>query len=205
VKILTPRYPQGAEKVIVHAVTGKFIPHGKLPSDLGVIVLNVSSVAFINSYLKTGVPLITRRLTISGNAVENPCNVFAPIGTPISSLLSFAEAKQGKVKKVILGGPMMGMCVYSLDSPITKTTNAVLAFTRDKKDVQTACINCARCVNSCPFGLLPQYIERAYYVKDVLELQKLNVRNCMNCGACTYVCPAKRNLAETNQLAKMLL
>lgn len=207
---LSSSYPQGAEKVIAFNTTGRIIREGELPSDEGIIVMNVSTVAFIYSYIKTGMPLINRRLTIDGDIVGKPCNVIAPIGTAISELLKFAETDIESAHKIISGGPMMGMNIYDIETPLCKTNNAVLAFRKpvDKKgrikesDVQTNCIKCGRCMDACPLGLMPAMFEKAYDRKDRETLNRLRINLCMNCGSCSYVCPAKRNLAEKNQLAK---
>lgn len=205
---LKSSYPQGAEKVIAFYCTGRIIMEGNLPSDHGIIVMNVSTVGFINNYIKTGMPLINRRLTVDGDAVKKPCNVIAPIGTPISKILEFAQADSDSIEKLISGGPMMGMCVYDFETPLIKTNNAYLALKEKsaKKTVllegQTNCIRCGRCAAACPLGLAPAALEKAYDNKDKEALNKLKINLCMNCGSCSFVCPAKRNLAEKNQLAK---
>lgn len=205
---LKSSYPQGAEKVIAFYCTGRIIMEGNLPSDHGIIVMNVSTVGFINNYIKTGMPLINRRLTVDGDAVKNPCNVIAPIGTPISKILEFAQADFDSIEKLISGGPMMGMCIYDFETPLIKTNNAYLALKEksSKKTVllegQTNCIRCGRCAAACPLGLAPAALEKAYDNKDKEALNKLKINLCMNCGSCSFVCPAKRNLAEKNQLAK---
>ena len=200
-------YPQGAEKVMAYNTTGRIIGEGELPSDKGLIVMNISTAAFISNYLKTGMPLVTKRLTIDGDIVGKPMNVIAPVGTPISEILRFADCDPMKAKKILMGGPMMGVCVYDPDTPIIKTNNAILAFgsetERSKK--QTNCINCGRCIAVCPLKLMPCRFERAYDARDKETLSRLKVGLCMNCGACSYVCPAGRRLAEKNQLAKELL
>lgn len=206
---LKSSYPQGAEKVIAFSTTGRIIKEGNLPSDHGIIVMNVSTVAFINRYIKTGVPLISRRLTIDGDAVNKPCNVKALIGTSVKDLLEFAETDFDKAQKIIAGGPMMGMCLYDADTPLSKTNNAFLAFkekTYAKKSLlykgQTNCIRCGRCIGACPLGLMPTELEKAYDRRDKDALNKMKINLCMNCGSCSFVCPARRNLAEKNQLAK---
>lgn len=202
---LPSSYPQGAEKVIIYNSTGRIVQEGQLPSDVGVIVLNVSTTAFIYRYIKTGIPLITRRVTVDGNAVGKPQNVRAIIGTPITDILNFCKTNIDSVKKVISGGMMMGMCIPDISMPVTKTTNALLAFKRYDDRKTSACIRCGRCVNVCPLGLMPAEIDRAYKIKNIDDLKALKVTLCMNCGSCTYVCPANRKLAETNQLAKSLI
>lgn len=202
---LVSKYPQGAEKVIIYNSTGRIVREGMLPSDVGVIVMNISTVAFLYRYIQTGMPLVTRRLTIDGNAVRSPKNVRAVIGTSFRELLAFCDTDFDSVVKVIAGGPMMGMSVPDIDMPVVKTSNALLAVNKYDDKKTTACIRCGRCVRVCPLDLMPADIDRAYKTRNIEELKKLKVMLCMNCGSCSYVCPANRRLAETNQLAKTLI
>lgn len=205
IKKLPAFYPQGAEKVIAYNATGRIIKEGELPSNQGIIVMNVSTASFLNRYFKTGIPLIQRRITIDGDAVKSPCNVIAPVGTSVAELLEFAEYEKDKVKKVLTGGLMMGTCLYDINTPVTKTNNAIIALKKQTEKIQTNCIRCGRCINACPMGLMPTELEKAYKAKNSDMLNSLKVNLCMNCGSCSYVCPAKRNLAETNQLAKAFI
>lgn len=202
---LPSSYPQGAEKVIIYNCTGRIVKEGELPSDEGVIVMNVSTAAFLYRYFKTGMPLVTRRLTVDGNAVGEPKNIRTVIGTSFREILEFCKTDIDSVRKLIGGGPMMGMSIPDMDMPVVKTSNALLAFRTYDERVTSACIRCGRCVRVCPFSLMPADIERAHRIKNIEELTKLKVNLCMNCGCCTYVCPANRKLAEINQLAKALL
>ncbi len=198
-------YPQGAEKVIIYNTTNRIVEEGTIPADIGVIVINVSTVGFIYRYAQTGMPFITRRVTVDGNAVKNPKNIFVPVGTPIVDVLNFCNTDINSLKSVLSGGPMMGMCIPDINMPISKTTNALLAFDHYDDRKTSACIRCGRCADVCPFNLIPTEIEKAYKLKDIDDLKLLKVTLCMNCGSCTYVCPANRKLAETNQLAKTIL
>ena len=202
---LPSSYPQGAEKVIIYNTTGRIVKEGELPSDEGVIVLNVSTCAFIYRYSQTGMPLVTRRLTVDGNAVGEPKNIRAVIGTSFREILEFCKTDLDSMKKLIAGGPMMGMSVPDIDMPVVKTSNALLAAKNFDERRTSACIRCGRCVRVCPLGLMPAEIDKAYRIRDIEDLKALKVLLCMNCGSCTYVCPANRKLAETNQLAKMLI
>ena len=205
---LKSSYPQGAEKVVAYSATGRIIGEGELPAYKGIIVMNVSTAGFISRYLKTGIPLVERRLTLDGDAFRTPCNVKAPIGISVRELIKFADGSPDSIAKLLSGGPMMGMCLYDFDTPVMKTNNAILGFTEKaavRKEVKTACIRCGRCVRACPVKLMPTELEKAYDARDVDRLKKLKVNLCMNCGSCSYVCPAKRDLAEKNQLAKELL
>ena len=212
VKKLRSEYPQGAEKIISYSCTGRVVREGEFPADKGIIVLNVSTCGFIDSFLKTGMPLVERRLTIDGTAVKTPCNIKTVIGTPLRHILEYADCDIQSVWKLLAGGPMMGLSIYNMDYPLIKTTNALLAFrepVRDKKYIeanrQTACIRCGRCIKACPMGLMPTELEKAYDKKDKARLTRLKVNLCMNCGACSYVCPARRDLAAKHQLAKALV
>ncbi len=207
VKVLPAMYPQGGEKVLVYNTVGKMIPKGGLPLDVGVVVINVTTLAFIANYIKTGMPLVEKCLTVDGSAVKEPKNLIAPIGTSIEDVLEAAGGCKAEPAKVLYGGPMMGIAVPDLSAPIMKNTNAIVAM--DEKEAKppktTACINCGACLNHCPLRLDPRAIARAYKLDAAEDLQTLCVDLCMECGCCSYVCPAKRHLVQTNKLAKAKL
>lgn len=202
---LPSSYPQGAEKVIIYNSTGRIVREGQIPSDIGVIVMNVSTISFLYRYMQDGMPLIKRRMTIDGNAVSEPKNIRAVIGTSFREILEYCGTDMESAKKIIAGGPMMGMSIPDADMPVVKTSNALLAFDHYDQRRTSACIRCGRCIKVCPIGLMPAEIEKAYKIKNIDELKELKVMLCMNCGSCTYMCPANRKLAESNQLAKMLI
>lgn len=197
-------YPQGAEKVLIYNTTGRVVEAGKLPMAAGCIVINCSTVAFIYDYIKTGIPLIKRRITVDGPIVNKPANLIVPVGIRIKDILEAANVRK-QPDRVLMGGPMMGTCIYDENTPVSKTNNAVLLFADTKPSATTACIRCGRCVNACSMGLMPTELEHAYDAKNAELLEKLNINLCMNCGACTFVCPAKRNISEKNQLAKLFV
>lgn len=207
VKVLPSIYPQGGEKVLVYNTMGKIIPKGGLPLDVGAVVINCTTLSTIAEYMETGMPLIEKCITVDGSAVNEPKNVIAPIGTPLEKLFEFCGGFKSEPKKVLYGGPMMGIAVPSLDAPVLKMTNAVIAL--DKKDARppktTACINCGECVNHCPLRLDPREIAKAYRLDLCEELKKQCADLCMECGCCAYVCPAKRPIVQTNKLAKAKL
>ena len=209
VKALKAQYPQGGEKVLIYECTGKIVPEGKLPSDVGCVVMNVSSIAFVAKYMRTGMPLITKRLTVDGDAIAEPKNVEVAIGTSFSDVIDFCGGFKTEPKKIIMGGPMMGFAVPTINYPVLKNNNAILAFsaakTAEAEKPETPCIRCARCVNACPFSLMPAAIEKAYKAGNVDTLKALKVNLCMECGCCAYVCPAKRNLVSVNRLAKKMI
>ena len=202
---LPPVYPQGAEKVLIYHTSARIVPEDKMPADLGILVMNISTLAFLYQYSRTGIPLVERVVTVDGNAVKKPCNLRVPIGTPQHDLLKYADCNFDKVKKLLSGGPMMGITLYSDELPVLKQQNGLLALTRVSHSEPTACIRCGRCMNACPMRLMPMELSRAYHKKDAEMLRTLRLSLCMNCGCCTYVCPAKRPLAEENQLAKQFL
>lgn len=202
---LKTRYPQGAEKMLVYACTGRKIPTGKLPLDVGCVVMNITTVSSLAYFFKTGTPLVLKRITVDGSAVGKKCNCIVPIGTPIQHILDCCEAKN--YKKVLYGGPMMGVAVFDTSLPVLKQSNAILAF--GEKDAlipeETDCINCGRCVHSCPMKLQPVMIVRASDRGDMEALEKLGVNSCIECGCCTYNCPAKRFITQQMRVAKSLL
>ncbi len=204
---LQARYPKGAERVLIYETTGRKCDGGMLPADCGVIVSNVSSIAFLGGFLKDGIPLIRRRVTVDGNAVMEPKNVMVPFGTPLKALIDYCGGYKGEAKKIIMGGPMMGRAVYSDNFTLLKNNNAILAF--DEKQAlipeETACIHCGRCHKACPFKLLPTEFADAYKHKDVERLQMLAIDQCMTCGSCSFICPAHRPLSLINTLAKGLV
>lgn len=205
IKSLPSVYPQGGEKVLIYNCTGKIVREKQLPADVGVIVMNVSTAVSLNIYLKTGMPLVSRVVTVDGDIVKKSGNYLVPIGTSFSYLLGLCECQTEKINKLILGGPMMGLSASNLDMPVIKVTNAILAMKKVESNRESACIHCGRCMRACPFNLMPSEIEKAYKLRDSAALKRLKVNLCMNCGCCTYVCPAKRKLAETNQLAKFIM
>ncbi len=207
VKALPAVYPQGGEKVLVYHTVGRVIKEGQLPIDAGVIVINCTTVASIAKYVRTGMPLVEKCVTVDGSAIAEPKNVIAPIGTPALELIDFCGGFKTQPRKILWGGPMMGIALPDLNMPVMKQTNAILAF--DRKDAtppeETACIKCGQCIDHCPLRLSPSAINKAYELKDTAALQKLKVNLCMECGSCSYVCPAKKNLVQTNKLAKAML
>ena len=201
---LKSRYPQGAEKVLVQACTGRKVPAGKLPADVGCLVMNIGSLSFLASYMRTGMPLTLKRVTLDGSAIAHPQNVIVPVGTPIKDVVAFCGGYKAEPKKLIMGGPMMGVAITSDELPILKQNNAILAF--DQREAQlrqpTACIRCSRCVAACPMHLMPTKLEQAVERQDVEALQSLDIMTCMECGCCSFSCPAGRRLVQAIRLGK---
>ncbi|MEG1687145.1 MAG: RnfABCDGE type electron transport complex subunit C, partial [Angelakisella sp.] len=207
VKSLKAVYPKGAEKVLTYECTGRVIQEGKLPADAGVIVCNVATLAKLSHYLKTGIPLTEKVITVDGSAVTEPKNVIALIGTQMADIIAFCGGYKAEPKKLLMGGPMMGTTVPSDDFPLLKNNNAILAFAEADAELapETACIRCGRCLRACPFDLAPAKLDKAYRAGNVPALRALKVNLCMECGCCAYVCPARRDLVMSNKLAKQLL
>lgn len=207
VVVLPTMYPQGERKVLVYNATGRIVPEGARLTDVGCLVMNCTTITVFARYLKLGIPLVQKVVTIDGTAVKTPRNVLAPIGTPVRALFEFCGGFTKPPKKIIAGGPMMGFALPSLDMPVVKTTNAVLAFSEEDVKVpkMTACIKCGRCINHCPMSLMPVNAETAYKLKKTEQLDKLKVGMCVECGCCAYICPAKRPLVQVMQLSKDLL
>lgn len=204
---LKAKYPQGAEKVLIYTVTGRKVPQGALPADVGCLVMNVTSIAFLGRYMKGGLPLISKRITVDGTAVEKPMNIIVPIGTAISDVLEFCGVEKDKAAKVLMGGPMMGIAVADINSPIVKNNNAILAFRKEDAvpEEETACIRCGKCVSACPMSLMPVTIEKQVKKSNAKGLEKSGIMNCMECGCCAFVCPAKRKLVQYMRLGKSIV
>ena len=204
---LKSRYPQGAEKMMIYATTGREVPVGKLPSDVGCVVLNIETCSVLDRYLKTGRPLVSRSLTVDGDAINGPFNVRAPIGTNIQEIIDYCGGFTAPPVKIILGGPMMGNALVNTDAPLCKQNNAILAFKSsafaDKEERD--CIHCGRCVEACPMGLLPQKIKCFVRKHDWEKLTELNNMNCMECGSCAFHCPAGLPLVQYMRLGKQII
>lgn len=207
---LPARYPQGAEKVLIYNTTKRTVPVGKLPADIGVLVMNVTSLAVLSHYIKTGMPLVEKCVTVDGSAVAQPQNVIAPVGASVRDVLTFAGVDLNNIGKVLFGGPMMGIAICSLDEPIGKRTNALTVMTvKDSAERETtACIHCGRCVDACSMHLDPSMFSNALDLsteEKMAAFEQYKVHLCMECGSCTYVCPANRPLVQNNRLAKVAL
>ena len=198
------KYPQGSEKQMINAITGRQVPSGGLPSDVGVVVLNIDTVWAIADVINKGLPLIYRIVTLSGGAVKQPKNDLVRLGTPVKDIIETAGGFSQEPAKIILGGPMMGNAVYSTDVPIIKGTGAIIALTEKeiKSTEPTVCIRCAKCVDACPMHLQPLML-RAYSIKnDYEKLKKFHILDCMECGACAYICPGRQNPVQYIRNAK---
>ena len=207
VKLLPEVYPQGAEKLLVYNTTGKVIPIGKLPIHARVIVMNSTTLAYIGRYLASGMPLTSRCITVSGGAMRRSGSVIAPIGASATEVIEFAGGFKEFPYKVLFGGPMMGHAILTLDVPIMKTTNAIVALTEAeaKPKAHSACIRCGACVSHCPLSLVPVAYLKAYREGNADALRRLRVDACMECGVCSYVCPTAQPLVGVIKLSKKRL
>ncbi len=197
---LQTKYPEGAEKQLISAITDREVPSGGLPLHIGVVVNNVSTAVAISRAFKTGVPLIERVVTVSGDVVAQPKNLRVRLGTSIEVLLEACGGFTKAPARLISGGPMMGLAIYDLDMPVTKGTSGVIALSEGIAPVlnEEPCIRCGRCVEACPAFLMPLYLA-TYPDESAMEFRPLD---CIECGACSYICPANRHLLQRIRLAK---
>ena len=206
--LVKTKYPQGAEKFIVSAATGREIPSAKLPADAGCVISNVGTVCAISDAFRLGMPLIERSLTISGGAVEKPVNIRVPVGTIISDLMpdvfKLKEYEAGQDVKIISGGPMMGFAMASADFPVAKGTSGVTFLTEKETflDEESQCISCGSCVAKCAMRLSPALIVRELKAGNIEKAKSFGLMDCIECGCCAFVCPAKVNLIQRIRLGK---
>ncbi len=199
------RYPTGGEKQLIHVLTGKEVPTQGLPIDVGVVCHNVATAAAVHRAVEQGEPLIARIVTVTGHGVVTPCNFEVPLGTPIAHLLEHAGGTSGDLKRLVVGGPMMGMTLQAQDAPVIKTVNCILAATEEdmpERGPVRACIRCGACAESCPARLLPQQLYWYARAKDFDKAQDYNLFDCIECGCCAYVCPANLPLVQFFRYAK---
>ncbi len=205
--ILPTRYPQGSEKQLIQAVTGRQVPPGGLPSHVNCVVLNVSTFAAIYRAVRMGTPLIRRIVTVSGEAVAQPQNFDIRIGTPFCDVIQAAGGLCEGVDRIINGGPMMGAAQCDDGVPVVKATNSILCLKHDKNGTaeHPVCIRCGKCVDVCPMHLQPLYFYRYALSGKTEPLVRLNITDCMECGCCAYTCPGKLPLVEKIRVGKKLV
>ena len=205
--ILPTRYPQGSEKQLIQAVTGRQVPPGQLPVKVGCAVFNVSTFAAICRAVTEGKALTERIVTVSGEAIAQPQNFLVPIGTSFHDLIEVAGGLHDKTERVISGGPMMGAAQSDLSVPVVKATNSILCLLKDKNGAaeNPVCLRCGKCVSVCPMRLQPLYMYRFTNAGRVDELNRMNLIDCMECGSCAFTCPGKLPLVETFRRGKQMV
>ena len=203
-QILPTRYPQGAEKQLVQALTGREVPSGQLPASVGCAVFNVSTYAAIYRAVRLGTPLTERIVTISGEAIKEPQNFIVRIGTPFYDLIEKAGGLNDLTERVISGGPMMGFAQSDLSVPVIKATNSILCLLKDENGAaeNPVCLRCGKCVGVCPMRLQPLYLYRYVNAERIDELNRLHLMDCIECGSCAFTCPGKLPLVETFRKGK---
>lgn len=208
VAVMKTKYPEGAERCLINAVTGRYVNSRMLPADAGCVVDNIDTVIAVYDAVKYGRPVIDRVFTVSGDAPVNPRNFRVPVGMNYAEIIDAEGGFKSAPEKVISGGPMMGFALYDLDIPVTKTSGAITAFLKDEvsRSKPSACINCRRCVKGCPARLLPCKLADFAEHSDAKSFEEYYGLECVNCGSCSYSCPAKRPLAaEINMMRQTVL
>ncbi len=205
--VLPTRYPQGSEKQLIQAVTGRQVPPGQLPVKVGCAVFNVSTFAAICRAVAEGKALTERIVTVSGEAIAQPQNFLVPIGTSFHDLIEIAGGLHDKTERVISGGPMMGVAQSDLAVPVIKATNSILCLLKDENGAaeNPVCLRCGKCVSVCPMRLQPLYMYRFTNAGRVDELMRMNLLDCMECGCCAFTCPGKLPLVETFRRGKQMV
>ena len=196
--LVATKYPEGGEKMLIQVVTGREIPSKGLPFDVGAICQNIGTLKAIKEACVDGKPLIERGFTVAGGACLTPKNLLAPIGTLVSDLVPGVIQLKDDVRKVIFGGPMMGIAQFTQDIPVMKGTSGILVLTEKDADIgeYSPCISCGRCVEACPMGLIPSTLSRLGERDLWQAARKIGLADCMECGCCTYVCPARRPIVH---------
>lgn len=202
VMLVKTKYPQGAEKNLIYALLGREVPRGGLPFDVGVIVQNVGTVKAIWEAARKGRPLYERALTVSGNGIKDPKNLFVRIGTPFQAVTDVCGGLSEDVNMLVMGGPMMGLTQWALDMPVIKGTSGILAWSSPKPITEFACIRCGRCIEHCPMGLMPTQLMKYVKYEQLAEAESWGALDCVECGCCQYSCPAKIPLVHWIRLGK---
>lgn len=207
VNVLKTKYPEGAERQLIYANTGRYINSKMLPADVGCIVHNVDTVYAIYNAVREGKPLMERLVTVTGDAIKDPCNMLVKLGCSFDELIEAAGGYKTNPAKIIAGGPMMGKAVYSTDVPTVKSSSAILCMTKDEVSQyeESPCIRCGRCVSVCPGMVMPNKLSKLVEHGNMEEFVNAGGMECCECGCCSYVCPAKRHLTQTIAGARKLV
>ena len=207
VKVLKTKYPQGGEKQLIYAITGRKVPEGAIPAKIGCIVQNVETMVAIERAVLRGRPLMRRIVTVTGGAIQNPKVFNVRLGTSFRELINAAGGFKEEPVKIISGGPMMGIAISSIDVPVVKSTSSIVCMTAKEAALpeENVCIRCGKCVNACPMNLVPTEMNRAVVKGDYERFEKLHGMDCIECGCCSYVCPSKRYLVQSFRTAKKII
>lgn len=205
VKVMKTKYPQGDERQLIYALTGYELPQGKLPADAGCVIFNAETCAATYNLFLTGTPLVRRVVTVDGDCINNPKNLYVPIGTPFSYLIEMCGGLKKKVKRIVSGGPMMGVAQWDIEAPAVKGTSGVIVLSEEivrKEELPSACIRCGRCIKNCPMHLMPSYFAMFAAAGDYERAEKAGVMSCVECGSCTYNCPGRVQIVQLIRTAK---
>jgi electron transport complex protein RnfC len=204
---LTVKYPQGAEKMLIDAVTGREVPSGKLPMDVGVLVQNAASAATIAEVFETGLPLVERIVTVTGLGIRRPSNLIVPVGTKLGDLIDACGGMTDDAREIVFGGPMMGAAQANLETPLAKGTTGVIVLGEGevKRQASYPCIRCGHCLDACPVFLNPQQLGKLAAAKRYDEMVAFHLSDCMLCGCCSYVCPSNIPLSQQFAAARVAL
>ena len=203
--VMKTKYPQGDERQIIYAILGREVPAGKLPADVGCMIVNAETASAISRAFYRGLPLVIRFVTVTGDCIKKPANVRAPLGAAYSDLIEFCGGCIKPPKKIVCGGPMMGQAQWDIHAPVTKGTSAILVFSEEFVKINSyhsACIHCGNCVAHCPMHLMPNYLTQYAQAREYDEAEKLNVMSCVECGTCSYNCPAGVQIVQYIRVAK---
>jgi electron transport complex protein RnfC len=201
---LKTKYPQGAEKMLIKAVTGKEVPPGKLPMDVGAVIQNIGTAIAIHDSIVRGEVLTTAALTVSGKGIKIPKNLLVRVGTPIQHVIDFCGGVTEDAVKIVVGGPMMGVAQFDLHAPVMKATSGILVLTKDEvaENTETPCLRCGQCVGACPLNLMPTKLARYSQLHKYEEAESADITVCMECGTCAFTCPATIPLVQWIRLGK---
>jgi electron transport complex protein RnfC len=204
IEVLETKYPQGAEKMLIKAVTGKEVPPGKLPFDIGAVIQNIGTAISIYDAVVKGEPQITAAITVSGLGINQPKNLIARVGTPLADILDYCGGVKENAVKVVVGGPMMGVAQYDFSAPVMKATSGILVLTKAEINdyEETPCLRCGKCVDACPLYLIPTKLARLSAIEKFEDAEQLGITVCMECGTCTYTCPANLPLVQWIRFGK---
>ncbi len=205
VAVMKTKYPQGDERQLIYALFRREVPAGKLPADVGCMIVNAETSAAISRAFYRGLPLVSRIVTVTGDCIKEPKNVRAPLGASVRELIDFCGGCVKPPKKLVSGGPMMGQAIWDMDAPVTKGTSALLVFSEEYDKINTehsACIHCGCCVSHCPMHLMPNYLAQYAQSRRYDEAARMDVMSCVECGTCSYNCPAGVQIVQYIRVAK---